>query len=123
MAVGRWRSTAIDCADPGALADFWAELIGAEVAFRSDEFVALRTDGEVWLALVRIDDYRPPTWPAGEVPKQFHLDLSVTDLDEAETAALALGARKADTQPASDRWRVFLDPAGHPFCLSTQIPD
>jgi Glyoxalase-like domain len=45
----------------------------------------------------------------------------VDDLDRAE--ALRLGARRAIEQRAPDRWRVLLDPAGHPFCLSTQIPD
>jgi hypothetical protein len=30
---------------------------------------------------------------------------------------LAIGAVKAERQPKPDRWRVFLDPAGHPFCL------
>ncbi|MGB8997061.1 MAG: VOC family protein [Pseudonocardiaceae bacterium] len=37
--------------------------------------------------------------------------------------ALWLGARRAPEQPAPDRWRVLLDPAGHPFCVSTQIPE
>ena len=29
---------------------------------------------------------------------------------------LDVGARKAETQPG-ESFRVFLDPAGHPFCL------
>ena len=36
---------------------------------------------------------------------------------------LELGALKCDVQPDPDRWRVYLDPAGHPFCLTTQIPE
>ena len=28
-----------------------------------------------------------------------------------------LGAVKTDDQPMPQSWRVFLDPAGHPFCL------
>ena len=35
--------------------------------------------------------------------------------------AEALGARLADPQPDS-RWRVLLDPAGHPFCITTVVP-
>jgi hypothetical protein len=81
----------------------------------------VKTD-RMWLAMVRVEDYRAPEWPVG-TPKQIHLDLAVDDLDEAEVEALALGAVKAAEQPAPDRWRVLLDPAGHPFCLSTQIPD
>ncbi|MEQ7129412.1 VOC family protein [Actinopolymorpha sp. B11F2] len=28
-----------------------------------------------------------------------------------------MGARRAEVQPGGDAYRVFLDPAGHPFCL------
>ena len=38
------------------------------------------------------------------------------DLDAGETAVVALGATKAEFQPGTT-FRVFLDPAGHPFCL------
>ncbi len=112
----------MDCADPTALAAFWAELVGGEIAFSSDEFVAVKTD-RVWLAAVGISNYQPPSWPGGDVPKQMHLDLAVDNLDEAEAEALRLGAHRAAEQPAPNRWRVLLDPAGHPFCLSTQIPE
>jgi hypothetical protein len=30
---------------------------------------------------------------------------------------LAIGARRADVQPEPSAFRVYLDPAGHPFCL------
>lgn len=122
MAAARLGSIALDCADPPSLAAFWAELIGGEVAFTSDDFVAVKTD-RGWLAAVRVPDYEPPTWPVGVRPKQMHLDLAVDDLEEAEAEALRLGARRAPEQPAPERWRVLLDPAGHPFCLSTQIPE
>ncbi|HJR93500.1 MAG TPA: VOC family protein, partial [Acidimicrobiia bacterium] len=46
----------------------------------------------------------------------LHLDFDVPDMDEGEKAVLALGARKAEAQPGTT-WRVYLDPAGHPFCL------
>jgi hypothetical protein len=71
----------------------------------------------------RVDDYEPPTWPTGALPKQLHLDMAVADLDEGEAAALGAGATKAPVQPSPERWRVLIDPAGHPFCLSTLIPD
>ena len=122
MAVARLASTSLDCSDPSALVDFWAALLGGEVAFRSDEFCAVKT-GNGWIAAVKVADYRPPTWPASEVPKQVHLDLATSDLEMAEAEALRLGARKAADQPAPDRWRVFFDPAGHPFCFTTQIPE
>ena len=122
MAIARLASISLDCSDPGALADFWAALLGGEVAFRSDELCAVQT-GNGWIAAVKVAGYLPPTWPTGEVPKQIHLDLATSDLEAAEAEALRLGARKAIDQPAPDRWRVLLDPAGHPFCCTTQIPE
>jgi len=122
MAIARLGSIALDCDDPPRLAEFWAALLGGTIAFTTDEFVAIRTE-HLWLATVRVEGYRAPSWPGGDVPKQMHLDLAVDDLDEGEAEALRLGARRADEQPAPDRWRVLIDPAGHPFCVSIQIPD
>ena len=122
MAVARLASTSLDGADPAALADFWAALLGGEVPFRSDELCVVQT-GNGWIAAVKVADYRPPTWPVAEVPKQIHLDLATSNLEAAEAEALRRGARKAANQPAPDRWRVLFDPAGHPFCFTTQIPE
>jgi len=121
MAVARWGSLSLDCADPAALGAFWAAMLDGEVAFSSPDFVAVRTPAS-WVSAVRVDGYTAPGWGDGAA-KQMHIDLSVDDLDAAQEQALALGARLADPQPQPDRWRVLLDPAGHPFCLSTQIPD
>ena len=49
----------------------------------------------------------------------MHLDVLVDDIDTAEAAVLDLGATKPDHQPGTS-FRVFLDPAGHPFCLCTE---
>jgi hypothetical protein len=46
--------------------------------------------------------------------------VTVGDIDTAEEQVLALGANKHAFQPTADTgepWRVYLDPAGHPFCL------
>ncbi len=51
----------------------------------------------------RVEDYLPPVWPSGPVPKQLHLELAVDDLDAAEATALALSVRKAEEQPAPNR--------------------
>ena len=118
----RVSSVSLDCADPAALAAFWAELTGGTIAFSSDEFVAVRTP-TIWLATVRVADYEPPTWPESARAKQIHVDLATDDLDAAVAEATRLGARVAEHQPAPDRWRVLLDPAGHPFCFTTQIPE
>lgn len=118
----RLGSISLDCPDPSALARFYATLLGVEVAFESEGFAALRLDG-IWLSMQKVEEYRTPTWPESDVPQQAHLDFAVGDLQAAEDAALHAGATSAATQPGLDRWRVLLDPAGHPFCLTTQIPE
>jgi catechol 2,3-dioxygenase-like lactoylglutathione lyase family enzyme len=118
----RLGSVSLDCADPRSLARFWAALLGGEIAYESDAFVAVQL-GPVWMTAVAVEHYVAPTWPGDESPKQIHLDLAVRDLSAAATQALALGAVRCETQPDPDSYVVFVDPAGHPFCLTTQIPD
>jgi hypothetical protein len=113
------RGVTLDCAEPKALAGFYAELTGMRVSFGGDEFVALSGDLGWDLGFQRVDEYRAPRWPGQDVPQQFHLDFQVEDLEAAEQLALRLGAAKPDHQPGDGRWLVLLDPAGHPFCLST----
>jgi hypothetical protein len=121
MAVAQGVFVTLDCSDPQPLAEFWAAMLGGEVKFTSPTTVMVRTDW-AWVAAFHIEDYVPPTWPDNEVPKQIHLDLGVTDLDAAVAAAERLGATSAPGQPAPDRRRILFDPAGHPFCLTTQVP-
>jgi nucleotide-binding universal stress UspA family protein len=121
MVVTRRVFVSLDCEDPAPLAEFWAAMLGGEVTFTTATAVGVRAE-TIRLAAVRVAGYRPPTWPEGDVPKQIHLDLGVTDLDAAVAEAERLGARPAPEQPAPEHRRVLLDPAGHPFCLTTQIP-
>lgn len=113
------RGVTLDCADPPALAGFYSALTGMRELFSSDEFVALTDNSGCDLGFQRVDGYRAPQWPGQDVPQQFHLDLRADDLDASEGLALDLGAAKPDHQPGDGRWRVLLDPAGHPFCLTT----
>ncbi|BFU41778.1 VOC family protein [Krasilnikovia sp. MM14-A1004] len=121
-AIARLAAVSLDAADPSPLASFYQRLLGLDVFFESGDFIALKGAG-VLLTIQRVDDHRAADWPSGPIPKQLHLELAVDDLDAAEEQALAIGARKATEQPAPDRWRVLIDPAGHPFCVTTLIPD
>ncbi|MCC3264745.1 hypothetical protein LJ752_01625 [Arthrobacter sp. zg-Y786] len=62
-------------------------------------------------------------WPDGPQRRQMHLDIAVKDVDAATDAAVVLGAKPAEHQPAPEPWRVLLDPAGHPFSLTAVRPD
>jgi catechol 2,3-dioxygenase-like lactoylglutathione lyase family enzyme len=122
MTIGTLGSITLDCADPQELGAFWSQVTGAEVAHSTEEFVGLKLPG-MWLGAVRVPDYQPPKWPDGDVPAQLHFDIKVADLAAAEGGLLEAGARRAEHQPAPDRWLVLLDPAGHPFCITTELPD
>lgn len=75
-------------------------------------------DGRTALAFQRVDGWVEPSWPGGSHPQQFHLDFSDIDIDAAEPDILALGAKLHEHQPSrGGGFRVYLDPAGHPFCL------
>ncbi|MFF7974397.1 VOC family protein [Streptomyces sp. NPDC007905] len=117
----RYAAVTFDCADPAEMAGFYGELLGMSVLFSSDDFVLLGKDGATGLGFNRLTDYRPPTWPEPAQEKQAHIELGVDDLDIAERRLLDLGAAKPEFQPQPDRWRVLLDPAGHPFCITTLV--
>ncbi|MFG1925315.1 VOC family protein [Cryptosporangium sp. NPDC048952] len=115
MAIARAPLTVIDCPDPAALATFYGAMLDWEVEASEDRASACSEQGQC-LSFHRVADYQPPTWPGPERPKQMHLDVLVDDLDAAEAAVIELGASKHPVQPGAS-YRVFLDPAGHPFCL------
>ncbi|MEU2064062.1 VOC family protein [Streptomyces sp. NPDC013455] len=118
----RCAAVTFDCADPAELSRFYAEMFGMTVAYSSADFVFLTGgDGGPGLGFHRLPDYRRPTWPDPAQEKQAHIEVGVDDLDTAEAHLLARGASKAETQPQPDRWRVLLDPAGHPFCITTLV--
>lgn len=121
MAIARYPSFVIDCPDPEALATFYAELLGwrvnVDVAEDEQDWFDIRPqDGSNCISFQRVTDYRAPQWPGQEVPQQMHPDLMVQDLDAGEREVLRLGGTLATEQPGTT-FRVFLDPAGHPFCL------
>lgn len=114
-------ATVLDSPDARALADFYRRLLGWEVKFEDDDWVMLKApDGGAGLSFQTEPRYVRPVWPAGEEDPQMmmHLDIRVEDLDAAGAHAVEQGAELAEFQPQEDV-RVYLDPAGHPFCLFT----
>ncbi|MGI5189950.1 VOC family protein [Promicromonospora sp. CA-289599] len=84
------------------------------------DWVELRGFDGTPLAFQRVEGYRPPQWPGQESPQQVHLDFDVDDIEADERRVLELGAtllERADQVRQEANWRVYADPAGHPFCL------
>jgi hypothetical protein len=123
--------SAIDCADPINLANFYSSITGLKVDVTTENtdsnivWVELKDNqGIPKLAFQKVSNYKAPTWPEGPIPQQLHLDFAVKDLDETEIELLKIGAVKTKFQPGSPKtndysteFRVYLDPEGHPFCI------
>ena len=87
-----WVALTIDCPDAEVqerLRHFYAAALGGEVVSGS-----VRARGLLLIFDV-ITDYKPPTWPLGETPKQMHFEWMVEDLDSAVRTLQGLGATLA----------------------------
>lgn len=100
----------VDCADPPALAAFYAALLGAPVEVSDDGDAGLYDlDGP------NIDFLQVPEAKAGK--NRLHLDLRAADITEAVALALSLGATLAPDVYDGEEWVVLRDPEGNEFCL------
>ena len=127
--TSRLTETAIDCADPMRLAEFWCAALGYTVLHvdETDDFVQIgpeRSDAELVEAIRR--GPVAPTLTFARVPEakavknRLHLDLSPIDCSQADevTRLEALGARRADVGQGEDvSWVVMTDPQGNEFCV------
>jgi catechol 2,3-dioxygenase-like lactoylglutathione lyase family enzyme len=114
-----WWGVVLETPDSSALARFYSDLLGWEIAKEDPDGAAIAPpDGVAYLAFQTSPEYVPPVWPAADGAQQMmmHLDFEVEDLETAIGHATELGATQADFQPQDDV-RVMLDPDGHPFCL------
>lgn len=109
----------LEAPDARVLAEFYRELLGWPKGADEPDWVTLRPpDGGAGLSFQTEEIHVPPVWPAGPGDQQMmaHLDIEVEDLEAAGAYAISLGATLAGFQPQEDV-RVYLDPAGHPFCF------
>ncbi|MEU7479896.1 VOC family protein [Lentzea sp. NPDC042327] len=116
----RLTSVTVGCARPRELAEFYARLLGADVAEAEPRWALVRTPDGLAVNFELEREFTPPVWPStrsGQNATQ-HLDIEVEDLEAATGHALACGAVLAPVQPQPGV-RVLFDPDGHPFCLFT----
>lgn len=93
-----WRLV-IDSADPEALRKFYADLLGPDT---TPTLAFQHSDAE------------PPRWPDPAYPAQVHVDLMFDDPAPVAARVIELGG---STLLRRDGFPVYVDPAGHPFCL------
>ena len=109
----RLYNVAVDCADPRALARFWAAVLGHQVLFEDDDEVVVGRDAHAYpgLCFLRVPDHK-----AGK--NRLHLDLDPDDQRAEVDRLLALGATRADVGQGDDvTWVVLADPEGNEFCV------
>jgi predicted enzyme related to lactoylglutathione lyase len=114
----KYHVVMFDAADLAAESDFWAGVFAGTVK-RGDGWHMVYVDGAPLVGVQLVQNHVPPEWPDG-IPQQVHLDLEVEDVTTAHEKVISLGARilkAAEQADSSNGFRVYADPAGHPFCL------
>jgi catechol 2,3-dioxygenase-like lactoylglutathione lyase family enzyme len=114
--IGRWHGLIIDCPDPQGLASFYEALLGMIRVQDGPSWVVIGdAPDRPGIAFQAAPGHTPPCWPSAESAQQMHIDVRVEDLDTGEADVLALGAQRVGG--GGESFRVYRDPAGHPFCL------
>ena len=120
--ASRIRHISIDCAEPYALAQFWATVtgwsLGPDDKPEDDEVAVVGPDPDTVPILLFI---RVPE--SNTVKNRVHLDLgpAATPRDEEVERLIAAGAtRVADhIWPDGRGWVVLADPEGNEFCIES----
>jgi len=110
--IGRIDELVVDCAEPTALAGFWAAVLGGEARTRDAAWCYVDPPGWTRLAFQKV--------PEGKSTKnRLHLDVEVDDLTSATAAAVALGAVPVGSQHhgTAGSFQVLLDPEGNEWCV------
>lgn len=131
----RIRQVVLDTVDARRAAEFWRQLIGlvyrqgheppppgADDAVGRDWLNLRHPDGSPCLAFQQVERLPASSWPAGDVPQQLHLDITVptlADLEAAHERVRALGGRLLLDRydDPEEPLRVYADLDGHPFCI------
>ncbi len=124
MAVGRLTQLVLECDDAELLARFWQKVLDLPEPEGDSEWLTLRWEPVGRFSFHRVAGYRPPSWPGEGGEQHVHFDLLVDDLSDAGVSVEMAGARPLTEvmNPGPKAWRIYADPAGHPFCL-VSVPE
>ena len=107
---------AIDCVDAAAVANFWAEVLGRQIAdhpTREDAGVLVDDPG---VHGPRLEFHQVPE--PKTVKNRLHLDLIATEFEAENDRLVGLGAQKVqDIEQSEARWTTFRDIEGNEFDL------
>jgi predicted enzyme related to lactoylglutathione lyase len=117
MAVARFEFVTVDATDPDRLAAFWSEILDTPVSASMDDgrFVFLKGGDQLPVLCFQ----RVPEPKSGK--GRMHLDLGVSDLDDATARIVELGGRWTDgeeRQLGGVVWRTMADPEGNEFDIT-----
>jgi predicted enzyme related to lactoylglutathione lyase len=105
----------LDCADPKALAPFWAAALRYVTVGAVDNYTLLTPDGRDGPNLLL---QQVPEAKAGK--NRMHLDLHVPDIEAEAARLVALGAQRLESSASSEHgstWIRMADPDGNEFCV------
>ena len=105
----------LDCADPEALAGFWAQALGLEPLGAAGNYVLLASTAGILpkLLLQRVDE-------AKTSKNRMHLDIETAQVEAEVERSEALGAKRLEEGARAEhgsRWVVMADPEGNEFCV------
>ncbi|HWM06432.1 MAG TPA: VOC family protein [Actinophytocola sp.] len=115
--IGRLETVVLDTRDPRKLAEFYVQVLGAEIVNDTADWVTIADDAGRRLSFQTSPEHEPPRFPDPAGSQQFHLDIRVDDVEQAQRRILELGATRVPDANEDNTFRVFRDPAGHTFCL------
>lgn len=112
----RVTEVVIDCADHGAVVEFWRAALGFERRVVNEQYVAL---------VPPEPDASGPALLFQKVPEpksvknRVHLDFAAESMAEEVARLVGLGATMIAERGLGDlRWTVMADPEGNEFCVS-----
>ena len=110
--IGSIDEVVIDCADPNALASFWAQVLGGEPVERDEAWSYVRPPGWTQLSFQKVPE-------AKTVKNRLHLDVLVADIEAATALAESFGARRQGEvhRGQAGSFQVLLDPEGNEWCV------
>jgi predicted enzyme related to lactoylglutathione lyase len=112
----RVSEVVIDCADHGAVVDFWAAAFGYERREINEQYVSLvppeREPGRPPLLFQKVPE-------AKVVKNRVHLDTHGESMSAEVERLRALGATVVAARSLGQlKWTVMADPEGNEFCVS-----